>query len=185
MADADVLELAGLDAAADGVGQPEVGVPDHAEDVPDAPGDHGLDHHVGDRARVGRQRLDADVDAVVADLDGVRRDLVGELARRAPGQRAVVEAVPRAAQQPVLDRALAEWAALVRAAIVERAVLAVVVGERHGPMARDNRAHAALGQLLHPGDAMPCQLGHVRAVLAARAPLRSACRRGETDRHAP
>ena len=160
VADADVLELAGLDAAADGVGQAEVGVPDHAEDVPDAPGDHGLDHHVGDRARVRPERLDADVDAVVADLDGVRRDLVGELARRAPGQRAVVEAVPRAAQQPVLDRALAERAALVRAAVVERAVLAVVVGERHGPVARDNGAHAALGQLLHAGDAMPGQLGH-------------------------
>ena len=110
----------------------------------------------------GRQWLDADVDAVVADLDGVRRDLVGELARRAPGQRAVVEAVPRAAQQPVLDRALAERAALVRAAVVERAVLAVVVGERHGPMARDDGAHAALGQLLHAGDAMPAQLGHAR-----------------------
>ena len=73
---------------------------------------------------------DAHLDAVVADLDGVRGGLVVEPARRAAGERAVVVAVPRATQQAVLDRALAERAALVRAAVVERAVATVVVGQR-------------------------------------------------------
>ena len=60
VADADVGELAGLLLAAQRVGEAEVGVPDHAEDVLDAPVDHRLGHQVGDgrdvRAPPARRR---------------------------------------------------------------------------------------------------------------------------------
>ena len=118
-------EVAALLGAAHRVGEPEVGVADHAEHVGDAPRDHRLDHHVGDRARVRCGDVgQRDVDAVGAHLDREARGRVGEARRRAAGERVVVVAVPRAAQQPVLDRALAERAALVRAVVVERAVRA-------------------------------------------------------------
>ena len=82
---------------------------------------------------------DADADAVVADLDreGARPVVVtaGRLAR----QRAVVVAVPRAAQPAVLDRPLAERPALVRAVVVERAVAPVVVGRARGSGGRPSR----------------------------------------------
>ena len=64
VADTDEREVAALLGVAHRVGEAEVGVADHAEHVRDAPREHRLDHHVGDRARVrllGRQR---DVDAV-------------------------------------------------------------------------------------------------------------------------
>ena len=62
-----------------------------------------------------------DVGAVGPFLDLVRRGRVGEPGRRRAGRRVVVVAVPRAAQQAVLDRALAQRAALVRAVVVQRA----------------------------------------------------------------
>ena len=70
-----------------------------------------------------------DVDAVVAHLDREARGRVGEPGGRRAGERVVVVAVPRAAQPALLDRTLAERPALVRAAVVERAVAAVAVGE--------------------------------------------------------
>ena len=48
--DADVGQLAALLGPAQRVGEAEVGVPDHAEDVRHAVRDQGLDEHVGDRA---------------------------------------------------------------------------------------------------------------------------------------
>ena len=102
------------------VGEPEVRVADHPEDVGHAPCDERLGHHVGDRALVRDLGWDADPDAaVLAQLD---LELLGSVAELAVArQRAVVVPVPRTAQQPVLDRSLAERPALMRAAIVERA----------------------------------------------------------------
>jgi hypothetical protein len=77
VADADELQPPGLLLAAQRVGEPEVGVADHPEDVLDAPVDHRLDHEVGDRGDV-RLLLDADVDLAVADLERVGRGLVVE-----------------------------------------------------------------------------------------------------------
>ena len=98
--------------------------------------------------------LDADEDLAVADLERVGDRLVVE-----PGglavERAVVEAVPRAAQQAVLDRALAERPALVRAVVVERRELPVVVDERDALVAGRDRRDAALGQLVGGEDAVP------------------------------
>ena len=113
-----------------------------------------------DRAHVRRPRLHADVDAVVADLDGVASSTSSPKPGGGAGERAVVVAVPRAAQQPVLDRALAERAALVRAAVVERAVLPSTWVSATDLWPATTVAHPALGQLVHPGDAMPGQLGH-------------------------
>ena len=57
VADADVGQPPGLLLAAQRVGEAEVGVPDHPEDVLDAPVDHRLGHHVGDgRRRAARPR---------------------------------------------------------------------------------------------------------------------------------
>ena len=134
---------AGLHLAADRVGQAEVRVADHPEHVVDAPGDERLGHHVGDGALVlglGRRRR---------RRCRRRAPRPGSDATASPkppaaaGQRAVVVAVPRAAQQPVLDRPLAERPALVRAAVVERAVLPVVVRERERPVAGDDGASPA------------------------------------------
>ena len=63
VADADVGQLAGLLLAPQRVGEPEVGVADHAEDVLDAPVDHRLGHQVGDGARRAASSGDADADA--------------------------------------------------------------------------------------------------------------------------
>ena len=77
VADADEREVAGVLLAAHCVGEAEVGVSDHPEHVGHAPGDHGLDHDVGDGADVLLFVGHFDVDAVVAHLDrearGTRR----------------------------------------------------------------------------------------------------------------
>ena len=90
-------------------------------------------------------RLDADVDAVVADLDRERRHAVTE--RRAAVQRAVVVPVPRAAQHPLLDRPLAERAALVRAAVAERARSAPRSASRQSCAGRPTRSSRALPEV--------------------------------------
>src|SRR5262249_10178793 len=110
-------------------------------------------------------RLEADVDAVVAMLHLVARDGVAELTRRGSVQRAVVVAVPGTAQQPALDRSLPEWPALVRAGVVEGAVLAVVVRERDAHMPRRHRLDAALRKLVGLGDLEPAQAFPARYVL--------------------
>jgi hypothetical protein len=77
VADADVRQLAGLLLAAQGVGEPEVRVPDHPEHVLDAPVDHRLGHQVGDGRDV-RVLLDRDEDLTIADLERVRGRLILE-----------------------------------------------------------------------------------------------------------
>ena len=91
----------------EGVGDPEIRVADHPEDVADAPVGEGFHHHVADRPNVLGFDRHPDVNPVVALLDREGLDPV-VVPRRLSGDRIVVPAVPRAAQQPVLDAALAE-----------------------------------------------------------------------------
>ena len=122
VADADVGELSPGLGTSHGVGEAQVGVPDHAEHVGDAPGDERLDHHVGDGPLVRGAWRQRHVDAVGTLLDVEARGGVGEALRRLTGDRVVVVAVPRATQQAVLDRPLTERPTLVRAVVVQRAV---------------------------------------------------------------
>ncbi len=120
VADADVPQLATLLGPAHRVGEAEVGVADHAEHGVDTVGHQGLDDRVADGPAtrlVGRQ---PDVHAVLALLDAVRRHRVREAFRWPSGPGVVVVAVPRAAQPAVLDRALADGPALVRAPVLQR-----------------------------------------------------------------
>ncbi len=141
---ADVAQLAAGFGAPQRLGEPQVGVPDHAEDRVDPPRDERLHQHVGHRSRAVGDRGQLDVGAVGALLDRVRRGRVGEARGRAPGGRAVVVAVPRAAQPAVLDRALAERAALVRAVVVQRADAPAAAGEGHRAAVHDRGADPAL-----------------------------------------
>ena len=155
VADADVGQLAPLLGPAHGVGEAEVGVADHAEHVGDAPGHHGLDHDVGDVPPVLGQRRDGDVDPVVAHLDREGLRGVAEPGRRLAGDRVVVVAVPGAAQQPVLDRALPEGSALVGAVVVQGAVAAAAVGQGDGAGAGHRGADPALGEVARLGHLVP------------------------------
>jgi hypothetical protein len=150
-----------------GVGETEVGVADHAEHVRDAPVDHRLGHEVGDRVDV-RRILDADEHLAVTDLERVRRRLVVEAGRGAR-ERAVVIAVPRAAQQAVLDRALAERAALVRAVVVQRGELPVVVDERDALVPGSDGGDPAFRELVGGEDAMPVHRASFRVVKKSTA----------------
>ena len=170
VSDPDIGQSSGLFLAAQGVRQAEVGMPDHPEHVAHAPVDHRLGHHVGNRADMPLLGFDADVHAVIADLDRERRHAVAE--RRAAIERAVVVAVPRATEHALLDRSLPEWAALVRAAVAERGVSPRVM--RHGKAVRACRygLHPALGKLVGGEHAMPCQVlrrcrRHDRSVMHA------------------
>jgi hypothetical protein len=171
--DADEGELAALLGLAHGVREPEVRVADHAEHVGETPRHERLHDDVGDRALrlgIGWQR---GVDTVVADLDAEAGRGVGEARRWLARHGRVVVAVPRASQPTVLDRALAEWAALVRAGVVETAVGAVVMGDGEGPAADGDGGDAALRQLVEPEDAVPCVPivhGVVHGVVHGRRP---------------
>ena len=159
MADTDVLEGAGLALRPDRVGQSEVRMADHSEDVGHPPVDKGLDHRVAHRARSLDLFLQTDIDAVAADLDRVGRHPLVVARRRLARERAVVPAMPRATQPAVLDRSLPQRATLVRTAVVQRAVLPVVVRQANGAAARHHRLDPVLGQLVEVGDLEPGQAG--------------------------
>ena len=144
VADPDVADLAAALGLAQGVGEPEVGVPDHAEHGVDAPGHERLHQHVGDAARALDDVGQRDVGAVGALLDRERDRRIAEPLRRSAGRRVVVVTVPRAAQQPVLDGALPQRAALVGAVVVERADPAAAAGDRHAATVDDRGLHAPL-----------------------------------------
>ena len=110
---------------------------DHPEHVAHAPVDQRLGHHVADRADVRAIGLDPDVDAVVANLDRERRHVSPNC--ELPVKRAVVVAVPGQRSSPFSIEPFAERPALVRAAVAERGVLALEVGQREAVMARADR----------------------------------------------
>jgi len=155
VADTDEREVAGILLAAQRVGEPEVGVTDHAEHVRDPPRHHRLHHHVGHRARVRFVGRQAHVHAVVAYLDREARRRVSEAGRRRSGERVVVVPVPGATEPAVLDGALPERSALVGAAVVEGAERLAHVGEHDGPPAERDRAHPTLGERGGVGHEVP------------------------------
>ena len=124
VADADEPQLAALLGPAQRVGEAEVGVADHPEDGVDAVRDQGLDQHVGDGARrrdgSGRRTRTPSSRSSTRSRHPVV-EVLGERTRGRAGDGVVVVAVPRAAQQPLLDRPLAQRSALVRAVVLERA----------------------------------------------------------------
>ena len=155
VADADVGEVAEALLASHGVGETEVGVTNDAEDVADAPVDHGFDHDVGIGAGEGLRFGEGDVDTVVTDVDGIARGAVAEAAGRFAGEGVVVEAVPGAAEPALFDGALAERAALVGAEIVEGAVATVEVGKGDGFAADGDGGDAPVGQFVEADGAVP------------------------------
>lgn len=160
VANAVVGKVPGLGLAPQSVRQAEVRMTHHAPDVPDAPGDHSLDHDVRDRSHVHLLLIKPHVDAVVSDLDRERTHTIIETGSLA-GQGIEVPAVPRAAQQAVFDRALSEWPALMRAAIVEGTVLALEVGDADRLMAAGDGRDPALGEFVGLEDLEPNCLGSI------------------------
>jgi hypothetical protein len=88
---------------------------------------------------------------------------VGKAFRRPPGQRVVVVAVPWAAQPAVLDRALAERAALMRAPVLQRAQPRPAPSQRDRAAVYGNAADPALGRDVHRIDPVPAASFHVNA----------------------
>jgi len=140
VANSDVGEVSRLFANAEGVGEPEVGVSDHPEDPLHVPGDERLDEDVAHRTDTLALRGESDVHAVLADLDGEGLDAVVE-ARRLAVERVVVPAVPGTPEQAVLDRSLAQRAALVGAAVVEGSVLVAHARHADGVVLAGDRLH--------------------------------------------
>ena len=122
-------------------------MPDHAENLFDAPIGQGLHHEIANRTKMFLFSWHANIDAIVACLDLEGLDPV-VITRRLAGDRVVVPPVPRATQEPVLDRALTERPALVRAMIVESAIAPFVAGHAERPVATGDRFDPALGQLI-------------------------------------
>ena len=170
-------------AAAHRVGEAQVGVPDHAEHVRDTPVHHRLDHDVGDGARRVGFVLEADVDAVVAHLDREARRGVAETRRGSAGERVVVVPVPRAPEHALLDRALAEWSALVRAVVVERAVSVADARQREGAGAGGDGADPTVLQVVEFGDLVPLdRCGHLRGLVCRSCPDSATTRRSRYRR---
>jgi hypothetical protein len=95
-----------------------------------------------------RRRLDRDVDVAVAQLERKAGRLVDELAGRAAGERVVVVAVPGAAKEAVLDRALAQRPALMRTPVVQRRPFALIVDQRDLLETGVNGRDPALGKVV-------------------------------------
>src|SRR5262249_3143658 len=109
--------------------------------------------HIRDGGAVLGVGFDTDVDAILADLEREGGNAVAE--GRGAVERAVVVTVPRAAEHALLDRPLAEGAALVRAAVRERRVLSVAVGDGEAVPASSDCLHASIGKLVGLDDAIP------------------------------
>jgi hypothetical protein len=153
VADADVGDLAALLCTTQRIGEAEVGVTHHPEHVRDAECHEGLDQDVADGADLRRHIGQLDENAVSAFLDRVARHSVAESGGRQTRDRVVVIAVPRAAQQTLLDRALAERATLVRTVIVQRTQPLATAGKRNGAPVHLDAADPTLGRdvaLVHP-----------------------------------
>ena len=139
----------------DGVGEPEVGVPHHPPHPADPPVDQGFRHQVGHRLHMQLILGQPDIDAILPHLHLVDLDPVVVPAGGLSGERMEVPAVPGAAQPAVLDGALAERPALVRALVVQRGIDALVARHAHGLAAAADGLHAALGQLVGSEDPEP------------------------------
>lgn len=94
-------------------------MPDHAEDLRDAPGHECLDDDVTHCADVRRQVLQLNPRAVLALLYGECGDRVREAQWRHIGERVVVMAVPRASEKAVLHDRRADPALIGYVAVPE------------------------------------------------------------------
>ena len=155
--------------APDRVGKPQIGVPHHPPHPPHPPVHQSLRHNVRDRLDVHFMFGQPYVDPVLAHVDLVGSDSVVVAARGLARQRMEIPAVPGAAQPPVLDGALAQGPALMRALVVERGVDALVAGHADGLAAAAHGLHAALGQLVGGEDLEPADpLGGGRRAVTGR-----------------
>jgi hypothetical protein len=143
------------------VGESQVRVPDHPEDAGHAVGDERLHEHVGHRPSDADGLGHADVDTVIPLLQLVDSDGVAEGARRPPGQRVVVVAVPRTAEQPLLDRALTQRPTLVRTPVLQSSQRSATPRQREAAPVDGDAANPAVTGHVGLADAMPGAGGHL------------------------
>jgi len=143
-----------------GVGEAQVGVADHAEHVRDPERDQRLHQHVRHRPHVRRGGGQADVDPRPPAGLPRRRPPRRKPLRRPAGQRVVVIPVPGTAQPAVLDRALAQRAALMRAPVLQRGQSRAAPGERDRAAVYGNAADPALSRDVYRIDPVPAASSH-------------------------
>ena len=145
------------------VGEAEIGMAHHAEHAGDAPVRHGFGHQVRDGGLPGRVGLQADVNAVLTDVNRKQAlPAVFVAARGQTGLRVKVPAVPRTAEPALpacadFDGAFAQGAALVGAAVIHGRVFAVDVRQRHGMHAGGHRLYTTGRQLIQICNTMPAE----------------------------
>jgi hypothetical protein len=115
----------------------------------------GLDHDVAHGSDVLRQIGQLNPGAVRAFLHRERGNGVGKVPGWNSRERVVVVAVPRAPQQALLDRALAQRATLVRAAVLQRAQTSATPGEGHRTTIDDGSPDSPLVRDVDVLEAMP------------------------------
>jgi hypothetical protein len=108
---------------------------------------------------MGALLVEPDVDAVLSNLDRIRRDTVGVPARWLARQRIVIPPVPRTSEPAVFDRSFAEWAALMRTSIVQRGVLPFMARHAHGLPRAGHGFDPALRELIVVQNPMPDEVG--------------------------
>ena len=105
--------------------------------------------------------LEADVDAVVADLQGIRGNSVVVASGRFPRQWVEVPTVPGATEQAIFDRAFAKRSSLVGTRVVESSPLPLEMGEADVLAPAANRFDSPFGDFGDLGDLLPVQFLHV------------------------
>ena len=155
MADAVEGERPRLLLNAQGVGQPQIRMPHHSPNVPDAPAHERLGHEVADRAHVPPLLLESHVDAIVADLHRIGGHAVVVPPRRRARKGVEVPPVPGTPKHAVLDRALPEWPPLVWTAVVQCRETTFEARHAKGRMGACDGLHATLWKLVHVEDTVP------------------------------
>ena len=168
MSDADETDVTADLGLAHRVGEAQVRVAHHAEDVGDAPVDHGFDHDVRDGPGPGMRHRQGDVDTVIAHLGPIGGRGVIEAARRLAVLGGVVPTVPGAPQPPLLDRTLAQRSSLVRALVAETAVSRIGSCHRQRRPADGDRRHPPLREFVDVHDLVPFELAFRQCGLGRR-----------------
>ncbi len=92
--------------------------------------------------------FNTDINTVITFFKRIDPDSIFKTYRWFSGARVVIVAVPGAAQPAIFDLALTQWPALVRAAVVQRAILTLIMGQRYGLMSGNNRFYPPFGQFV-------------------------------------